>query len=127
MGIRTELSLRLPNSPGALAGICQLLADERVNVIALSLDVGGHLHLVVDNPVKAAGALRSRHHQISERDVVFVAIGNGPGSLAPALKLVADAGVNVNYAYGAGGEGTATASVVLGVDDAMRAAARAGL
>ncbi len=37
MGIRTELTLRLPNSPGALAGVCRLLADERVNIVALSL------------------------------------------------------------------------------------------
>ena len=28
--IRTELSLRLPNAPGALAGVCQLMSDERV-------------------------------------------------------------------------------------------------
>lgn len=125
--IRTELNLRLPNSPGALAGICQLLADERVNVIALSLDVGGHLHLIVDNPVRAAGALRNHHHQITERDVVFVATGNGPGSLVPALMLVADAGVNIDYAYGADGEGSRSAAVVLGVDDAQRASAVAGL
>ena len=30
--IRIELSLRLANSPGALAGVCRLLSDERVNV-----------------------------------------------------------------------------------------------
>ena len=127
MGIRTELNLRLPNSPGALAVICQLLADERVTVIALSLDVGGHLHLVVDNPLRAAGVLRNRHHQIAERDVVFVTTGNGPGSLGPLLMLVADAGVNLNYAYGAGGEASQSGAIVLGVDDAQRVSAMAGL
>lgn len=30
--IRTELTLRLQNSPGALARVCDLLALERVNV-----------------------------------------------------------------------------------------------
>ena len=36
--IRTELSLRLGNSPGALAGVCRLLSNERVNVLAMSLE-----------------------------------------------------------------------------------------
>ncbi len=29
MAIRTELNLRLPNSPGALNEVCRALADER--------------------------------------------------------------------------------------------------
>ena len=54
--IRTELNLRLPNSPGALAGVCRLLSDERVNIVALALDGTGQLRLVVDNHVHAAAA-----------------------------------------------------------------------
>jgi hypothetical protein len=125
--IRTELTLRLPNSPGSLASICQLLADERVTIIAMTLNVGGHLHLIVDNPLRAAGALRDGHHSVTERDVVFVSTPQGPGGLAPVLALVRNAGVNIEYAYGGGGEGTATAAVVIGVDDAQRAAAIAGV
>ncbi|MBI4487088.1 MAG: ACT domain-containing protein, partial [Acidobacteria bacterium] len=49
MAIRTELNLRLPNSPGALAGVCRLLSDERVNVLAMALESSGQLRLVVDN------------------------------------------------------------------------------
>jgi hypothetical protein len=125
--IRTELNLRLPNSPGALAGVCRLLSDERVNVLAMSLDGGGQLRLVVDNHVHGGAVLREHHHQVTERDVIVVAIPNSPGSLAPALKLVADAGVNVEYAYGSGPEGTFTAAIVIGVDNAQRAAAAAGV
>mgnify|MGYP003693730287 CR=1 FL=1 len=47
--IRTELSLRLPNTPGALAGVCQLLSDERVNIIAMTLEPAGQMRVVVDN------------------------------------------------------------------------------
>jgi hypothetical protein len=35
--------------------------------------------------------------------------------------------VNVEYAYGGGSEGGPSASVVLGVDDAQRASAAAGV
>jgi len=127
MAIRTELSLRLPNSPGALAGVCRLLSDERVNILAMGLSASGHLRVVVDNHVHGGAVLREHHHQVTERDVIVVTVPNGPGSLAPALRLVADAGVNVEYAYGGGPEASLTAAIVLGVDDALRAAAAAGV
>jgi hypothetical protein len=126
MAIRTELNLRLPNSPGALAGVCRALADERVNVIAMSVEATGQLRLVVDNHVHAAGILRDRHHQVAVRDVLVAAIGNGPGALLPVLQLAADAGVNIEYAYGTAPEGSARATIVLGVADAARASAVAG-
>src|SRR5215467_9102700 len=124
--IRTELILRLPNSPGALAGVCRLLSDEHVNIVALSLEANGHLHLIVDNPLRASGALVAHHHKVSEQDVLFMVIGHEHGGLAPLLALVSAAGVNVNYAYGAGAEGATSAAVVIGVDDAMRASAAVG-
>ena len=127
MAIRTELNLRLPNSPGALAGVCALLSDERVNILAMALEGTGQLRLVVDNHVHGAAILREHHHQVTERDVILVLSSNTPGALAPALRLVRDAGINVEYAYGGGPEGSPTAAVVLGVDDAARAAAAAGV
>jgi hypothetical protein len=125
--IRTELSLRLANSPGALAGVTRLLSDERVNILAIALETGGQLRLVVDNHVHAAAVLREHHHQVTERDVIVTAVPNAPGALAPALKLVSDANINVEYAYGGSADAGPTAIVVLGVDDAIRAAAAAGV
>ena len=127
MAIRTELNLRLANSPGALSGVCELLSSERVNILALALEGAGQLRLVVDNHVHGAAVLREHHHQVTERDVILVAIPNAPGSLAPALRLIGDAGVNVEYAYGGGSDMSPTAAIVLGVDDAQRAAAAAGV
>ena len=127
MAIRTELSLRLPNSPGALAGVCRLLSDERVNIIAFALEPAGQLRLVVDNHVHGGAVLREHHHQVAERDVIVTAIPNTPGALAPALKLIADAGINLDYAYGGAGETAGTASIVIGVEHVMQAAAAAGI
>jgi hypothetical protein len=125
--IRTELSLRLGNSPGALAGVCRLLSNERINVLAMELESGGQLRLVVDNHVHAAATLRDHHHQVVERDVIVTTVPNAPGALAPALQLVADADVNIEYAYGGGSDAGPTAVIVLGVEDAQRAAAAAGV
>src|SRR3954466_11327782 len=126
MAIRTELNFRLPNSPGALASVCALLSTERVNILAMALEGGGNLRLVVDNHVHGAAVLREHHHQVTEREVVVCALPNVPGALAGPLRLVADAGVNVEYAYGGATDAGATAAVVLGVNDAMRASALTG-
>ena len=125
--IRTELSIRLANSPGALAGLARLLSNERVNILAMSLESGGQLRVVVDNHVHAAAVLREHHHQVTEHDVIVTSVPNAPGTLAPMLKLVADANVNVEYAYGGGVDAGPTAMIVIGVDNAMRAAAAAGV
>jgi hypothetical protein len=125
MGICVELSLRLPNSPGAAGAVCELLADERINIRALALDAGGHLHLIVDNHLRAASILRENHRTVTERPVLCVPLSPGPGALAPVLKMLADAAVNVNYAYGA--DAPSGSTVIIGVDDAQRAAAATGL
>ena len=125
--IRTELSLRLGNSPGALAGVSRLLSDERVNILAMMLEAGGQLRLVVDNHVHGAAVLRDHHHQVTERSVIVTSVPNTAGALAPTLKLVADADVNIEYAYGGSAEGAPIATIVIGVADAQRAAAAAGV
>jgi hypothetical protein len=125
--IRTELNLRLANSPGALAGVCRLLSDERVNIVALALDAGGQLRLVVDNHVHAAAALREHHYQVTERDVILLTVPNSPGGLSSTLRLINDAGVNIDYAYAGAADMASIAAVIVGVDDAQRAAAAAGV
>ena len=127
MSIRTELNLRLPNSPGALAGVCRLMSDERVNIIALMLESGGQVRMVVDNHVHGAAVLREHHHQVTEKDVVVVTVPNTPGSLAPALKMLADANVNVDYAYAGVADTNQMASIVVGTDHVMQASAAAGV
>jgi hypothetical protein len=115
--IRTELSLRLPNNAGALAGVCRLLADEHVHVLAMGLDAAGQLRLVVDNHVHGAAVLRQQRHTVAEREVLVVDGVAAPG----ALRLIADAEVNLNYSYGS------LSALVLGVDDAIRASAVSGI
>lgn len=127
MAIRTELTLRLPNSPGALGEICTALATERVRVLALQLEATGTLRLVVDNPVRAVGVLRERRHAVSETNVVVASVSNAHGALASTLALVRDTGTNVNYAYAGSSESSETTVLVLGVDDALRTSSASGL
>ena len=66
-------------------------------------------------------------HQVAERDVLVTAIPNMPGSFAPVLRLLSGAGINIDHAYGGGSEGAPSATVVIGVEDAARASAAAGI
>lgn len=127
MAIRTELSLRLPNSPGALGRVSDTLGEARINLLALHLESSGRLRLVVDNPLLAAGALREAGQQVDERDVIYAVVANRPGALGRVIRLVAEVGINIDYAYGASVEGGELAAIVIGVPDAQRAATAAGL
>ncbi len=127
VAIRTELTLRLDNTPGALARLCQALRDEKVNVLALSLDASGALHVVPDNPVHAAGLLRGRDYAVDERQVLYVTVPNGPGALASAARMLSAAGVNIDYAFASALADHDMAAVVVAVDDAQRAATAAGM
>lgn len=127
MPVATELRLRLPNSPGALADVCALLTAERVNIQALSLEAAGHLRMVVDNLIRAQAALREHRYVVTAADVLVVSLSHRPGGVAPVLRLLAEAGVNVEYAYGAGPESGVRAVLVVGVSDAARAATLAGV
>jgi len=127
MAIRTELTLRLQNSPGTLARVCQVVAEEHINIVAINLASPLVVRILVDNPTHAAGVLRERNYHVEERDVIYTTAPNDPGALLRVARLIADAGINMEYLYATALEGQAMASVVVGVPDAERAASAAGL
>ena len=119
--------MRLQNSPGALGRVCQTLNDERVNILALAIEGGGTLRMVVDNPLQAHGMLTDRDYTVEERDVLVIQLPNGPGALEQATRILANAGINVEYAYGSVVDDGAMAVIVVGVEDAKRASMAAGV
>lgn len=125
--IRTELTLRLQNSPGALARVCDLLASDRVNISALMLEPSGVTRFIVDNPVHALGMLRQRNYEVLEHEVLFVQTSNQPGAFDTIARMLASAGVNLEYVYATVPDNQSNAAIIIGVPDAMRAAAAAGL
>ena len=127
MAIQKELVLKLPNSPGALSRVAQVLATERVNILAMSIDLSGTLRLVLDNPLHAAATLREQNYQVEERDVLYATMPNEPGALSRTVRLIADAGINLEYAYASGIDTVPMVGVVIGVSDAQRASAATGI
>ncbi|HIE95024.1 MAG TPA: hypothetical protein EYQ83_19975 [Acidobacteria bacterium] len=127
MAIRTELTLRLENTPGALARLCDRLAAEKVNLLALNLESGGVLHLVPDNPVHAAGLLRNHEYAVDEQEVLYVSMPNSPGAISATTRMLCNAGININYAFASAVSEHDMTVLVVAVDDAQRAATAAGM
>ena len=127
MAIQREITVKLPNTPGTLGRVAQVLGAERLNMLAMSVDPSGALRIVVDNPLHAAATLRDQHYNVDERDVLYSAMPNEPGSLGRTLKLLADAGINVEYAYASGIDRLPMVGIVIGVADAQKASYATGL
>ncbi|MGH3042552.1 MAG: ACT domain-containing protein [Gaiellaceae bacterium] len=119
----TDLTVRLVDRPGAMAGACEALGDAGINIdgcCAYPAGDAGQLHLLVEDAEAAREALRAAGYEIvQDRKVIVHELEDVPGSAGAALRRIADAGVNLQLVYMA----TAT-RLVLGVDDldAARAA-----
>ena len=127
MAIRSELTVRLQNSPGALRRICQILGEERVNIIAVSVETAGRLRILADNPLRAVNALKTHNYAVQSHDVLFLELSHSPGSLGEITQLLAKADVNIDYIYAAGSVNRKNAVVVIGVEDVVRAATLVGI
>lgn len=93
-----ELSLRLPNRPGQLAEVLRRLANERINIAAVSVDstrAQGRVRLVVSDPTRALEVMRDAEFPVEARELITIALEDRPGSLLQALDLLAKGRVNI--------------------------------
>ena len=97
-----QISLFLENKPGRLASVCHALTDGGVNIASLSLaDTSdfGIVRVLVDKPDAARDLLTTAGFGVNVRDVVAVAAGDEPGTLARVLDVVDATGANIEYMY----------------------------
>ena len=93
-----ELSLTLPNRPGALAGVARVLAKERINLAAISVDSAagkGRVRLVVNDPDRAMSLLSSAGYDPEVREMMAVRLEDRAGSFLRVLEALARAKVNL--------------------------------
>ncbi|MCI4334227.1 MAG: ACT domain-containing protein [Thermoplasmata archaeon] len=95
-----EISLRLPNRPGALAGVARSLAENRINVAAISVEATsnrGTVRLVVSDPARAVRLLEESGLKPSTGELLPVHLEERTGSLLQVLDCLAAARINVRY------------------------------
>jgi hypothetical protein len=125
-GIRsdTQFSVFLVNKPGILARVCHRLADDKVNVLALSMmdsTEHGVLRLVVEDPQRTRASLAALDVPSTEASVLVATMPNRPGALADLVERLSAAHVNVNYAYCTAGAPGGKSLGVFRVSDLNRA------
>jgi hypothetical protein len=116
MRIEQQLSIFLENKPGALADVCDALAADNVNILALTVsDTVDHavVRMVVDDPQKAAYILGEAGVLVVENEVLVMEVPNRPGSLAAIASSMAEADLNIEYAYCTAGDSQADGVLVL--------------
>ena len=87
MAIRTELNLRLQNTPGALGRVCQVLADEHVNILALALESTGALRLILEPATARLAAGKVDARRLEKLDAICRK-GYTPGDPASTLRFL---------------------------------------
>jgi hypothetical protein len=98
----TQFSVFLVNKPNVLAQVCQQLADDKINILALSMmDASEHgvLRLVAENPAQVRHCLGVLNVPHAETTVLVATLPNRPGALADVVGRLAASHINVSYAY----------------------------
>ena len=120
----TQLAVFLANRPGALARVCEALANANINIHALATsDTVDHtvVRMVVSDPTKALMLLGEAGVLALETEVLTIETMSQPGVLAKIAERLAEAEINIEYAYLAGGRGTEKGLIILRPSDVEKA------
>ena len=116
-----QISVFLENQPGALYAMTGVLAQNKVDMRALSLAETkdfGIVRMIVDNVYAATTILKDAGYVHSVTPVVGVAIPDTPGGLNRVLQVLSNAKINVEYMYAfLGGKQANSAYMIFRVQD----------
>jgi len=120
----TQLAVFLANRPGALARVCEALAQAEINIHALATsDTVDHtvVRMVVSDPTKALMLLGEGGVLALETEVLTIETASEPGVLAKIAERLAEAEINIEYAYLAGGRAAEKGLMILRPSDVEKA------
>lgn len=124
MKIVEQLALFLHNRPGALAAVCDALAEAKINIYGMSIaDTVDHavVRMVVSDPRRALHLFESHGTLALESDVLMIENENRPGMLSRIARALSEKNINIEYAYLASLPSARKGLLILRPSDAKKA------
>ena len=122
-----QISVFVENKPGKMELLTNALAQNQINLRALSLAETsdfGIVRIIADDIPAASAVLTAEGYIHTVSKVIGVAIPDEPGGLNRVLHILSQAGVNVEYMYAfLGGKAALHAYMIFHVQDAQTAVA----
>ena len=121
-----QISVFIENRPGSVVEVTGILADNGVDMRAISLTETtdfGIARIIVNDVFTATTALKEAGFVCSLSEALAVAIPDKPGGLHQAVKVLADAEINVEYVYAFLGSHKGEAYMIFMVNDPQKAEA----
>ena len=97
-----QISVFLENRAGQLAEITGILAENKVDLRAISIAETadyGILRMIVDDAQKATSILMQHGYLLSMTPVLVVAVPDAPGGIAPVLATLSEGSIDIEYMY----------------------------
>lgn len=124
MYLETQFSIFMVNKPGVLAQLLNVLADAKINIVAMTMMDSvehGVLRVVGSGTEKTRDVLKRMNIQFSETQVLCVNLPNHAGAFADVTNKLAKAHINISYAYCTAGARGGRTTAVLKVADVKKA------
>jgi len=97
-----QISVFVENKRGTLVGITETLAENGIDMNALTLaDTAdfGIMRMIVTDTEKARDVLTAKGYLVKVNHVVAVEMENKPGALSEIIDILGEAGMNIEYLY----------------------------
>ena len=118
--LRRQMSVALPNEPGALARICEVIAEKGINIDALTVIDNidqGMVRFLADEADLCRSILEQADFFVMEAQVLEMDLPNRIGMLREVSARLAGHGINLDYAYGTQGASSDQMRLILRVSD----------
>ncbi|MEN8258190.1 MAG: ACT domain-containing protein [Thermodesulfobacteriota bacterium] len=119
-----QIAIFLENKSGRMADITSILAQNGINIRAMSLaDTAdfGILRLIVNDTEKARNVLKDSGFTVGTTEVIVTEVSDKPGGLAHVLQVIKEGGLNIEYMYAFTQKSGETGLIIFRFDELDRA------